>query len=150
MIIGPGDIFIAGALGACFGWKYILLIIAGAVALQVLAYIPVFIQKLMQKKDYITIIEFILFMLIALGNYLYLKYINTDLFVVNITFSIVLLISGLILCKRVIDTLPKNLIELNEAMLNGEELEEESKNELSHMPFGPALCCAAILFIFLH
>lgn len=150
MIIGIGDIFIAGALGACFGWKYILLIIAGAVGIQVLTYIPVFFQKLIQKKDYITIIEFILFIIIATANYLYLRYMNTDILIVNILLNVILIASGIVLSKRVIATLPKNLIELNEALLNGEEIEEENKNELSHMPFGPALCCAALLFIFLH
>ncbi|MBR2526236.1 prepilin peptidase [bacterium] len=150
MIIGPGDIFIAGALGACFGWKYILLIIAAAVAIQVLTFIPVFFQKLIQKKDYLTITEFIIFITIASGNYLYLKYIPKEIYAVNILITIVLITSGIVLSKRIIDTLPENLVALNEAMLNGEEIEEENKNELFHMPFGPALCCASLLFIFLH
>ena len=149
MIIGPGDIFITGALGACFGWKYILLIIGIAVAIQVLTFIPVFFQKLIQKKDYVTIFEFIVFVVIAALNYLYLKFAANTIFEINILFNLILLISGVILSKRIIATLPENLVALNEAMLNGEDIEEQNKNELSHLPFGPALCCGALLFIFL-
>ena len=56
MIIGIGDIFIAGALGACFGWKYILYILGGAFVMQVLTCLPSFIAKLAKKQDYISII----------------------------------------------------------------------------------------------
>jgi len=141
MIIGPGDIFIAGALGACFGWKYILIILAGAVAIQVLAFLPIFFCKLAKKKDFITIIEFLLFTVIAACNY----------YISNIYMTILLITTGIILCKRILDTLPTNLVELNEAMLNGETNDETNdEKELFHLPFGPALCCAALLFIFLH
>ena len=57
------------------------------------------------------------------------------------------------LAKRVIATLPENLIELNEAMINDTmngELETSENDEIFHLPFGPALCCAAVFFIFLH
>lgn len=141
MIIGPGDIFIAGALGACFGWKYILYILAGAVLIQVLAFLPIFFYKLIKKKDFITIIEFIIFTIFAVINY----------FIHNIPLILALAISGLILCKRIIDSLPENLVELNSALLNGEVEEKDlEQNELFHLPFGPALCCASLLFIFLH
>ena len=141
MIIGPGDIFIAGALGACFGWKYILFILAGAVAIQVLAFLPIFFRKLIKKKEFITIIEFIIFTIFAIINY----------FIHNIPFILALTVSGLLLCKRIIDTLPENLVELNAALLNGEAEEQDlEQNELFHLPFGPALCCASLLFIFLH
>ncbi len=150
MIIGPGDIFIAGALGACLGWKYIILVIIGAVIIQVLTFLPVFFKKLVIKKDYLTIFGFLIFTVVALGNYLYLKYINTEIFAVNILVTIALITSGAFLCKRIIDTLPENLADLNEAILSGNQQDEEATNELSHMPFGPALCCAALMFIFLH
>ena len=141
MVIGPGDIFIAGALGACFGWKYILYILASAVAIQVIAFLPVFFIKLIKKKDYITILEFIFFTIVAASTY----YIN------NIYMTILLVITGIILCKRILDTLPANLVELNDAMLNGESDNKTfEEKEFFHLPFGPALCCAALLFIFLH
>jgi len=159
MIIGPGDIFIAGALGACFGWKYILIILAGAVALQVIAFIPIFFQKLIKKKDYLTLIEFLAFTVIAIFNYIYITYLKIDLFLLNFAITIVLILSGALLCKRILDTLPENLIELNEAMLEetlnpqneeNKTTDDNDKNELFHLPFGPALCCAALLIMFLH
>ena len=141
MIIGPGDIFIAGALGACFGWKYILYILIGAVVIQVLAFLPVFFYKLIRKKDFITIAEFIIFTILAIINY----------FIHNIPLVVALAVVGLLLCKRIIDTLPENLVELNEALLNGEAEEKDlEEKEIFHLPFGPALCCAALLFTFLH
>ena len=150
MIIGPGDMFIAGALGACFGWKNILIILALALAIQVLAFIPMFFKKLFDKKDYLTLLEFILFTILACGNYFYTKYFQSDNCLINILISLILITVGLILCKRILDTLPKNLIELNEAMLN-DELDEETadKNEIFHLPFGPALCLAAMIIMFL-
>lgn len=152
MIIGTGDIYIAGALGACFGWKYIIPILIGAVALQVLFFIPAFIKKLIKKNDYRTIIAFGSFVAIALINYLYLIS-KASIFAISVVLNILLIGVGIWLAKRVIATLPENLIELNEAMINDTmngELETSENDEIFHLPFGPALCCAAVFFIFLH
>ncbi len=143
MIIGPGDIFIAGALGACFGWKHILIILAVAVGIQILTFLPIYFVKLIKKKDYITLAEFLIFAICASCNCIY----------PHIAVSILLIIIGAILCKRILDTLPKNLVELNEEMLKNESEETKissEKEEIFHLPFGPALCCASLLFIFLH
>ena len=152
-IIGIGDIFIAGALGACFGWKYIIPIIIGAVAIQVFLYIPKFVQKLINKKDYTTIIAFCLFILLALGNYFYLIQ-NGNVFLVKLSLNLLLIANGIWLSKLVIASLPKNLAEINDKMiedtLNGDLEKIEQSEEVFHMPFGPALCCAAIFFIYLH
>lgn len=151
MIIGVGDIYIAGAIGACFGWRYIPLIIAVAVAIQVFMFIPAFIQKLVRKKDYTTILAAALFTILTVLNYIYMKFF--DIFAVKIILNILLVAIGIWLCKRILASLPENLIEINEAMINNTlngDIEKNQTDEIFHMPFGPALCCAAVFFIFLH
>lgn len=153
MVIGVGDIFIAGALGACFGWKYILPIIAIAIAIQVLMFIPVFIKKLICKKDFHTLTAFCVFVLITLVYSGYLNFAKSDLFSVKIFLNILLIASGIWLGQRVIASLPKNLAEINEAMIKDTiegNTPKEENDGVFHMPFGPALCCSAIFFIFLH
>lgn len=153
MIIGIGDIFIAGALGACFGWKYILPIIVVAIAIQVIMFIPVFVKKLISKKDFQTLTAFGLFVLVTLIDYCYLNFAQTNLFSIKILLNILLIANGIWLGQRIISSLPKNLVEINEAMIkdtiDGNTPKEEN-NGVFHMPFGPALCCSAIFFIFLH
>lgn len=147
MIIGAGDIFIAGALGACFGVQYIWKILLIAVFLQILAYIPLFFVKLYKKKDFITISLLITFAILTAINY-------TSSHIFRYTFywiSLVLLIlNGLYLCKRILESLPKDLAEQNEKIiaetLNSTKQIEQT--EIFHLPFAPALCCASILILF--
>lgn len=152
IIIGVGDIFIAGAIGACFGWKYILQLILLAIVIQVILYIPVFINKLIKKQDYKTIIAFCVFALMTLLNCLALNYENIH-FLAKLMLNILLISSGIWLGQRVISSLPKNLAEINDEMIKNTidgNKNNNKENEIIHMPFGPALCCSAIFFIFLH
>lgn len=142
-VAGAGDIFIAGALGACFGWKYILYILVASVFIQVLAFLPIFLHKLYKKRDFITIAELAVFAVLMLLTYCFY----------SIVWNILLAVTGIFICKRIIESLPKDFAEQNKEMLNNESDVNGStfkNNDISHLPFGPALCLAALLFIFLH
>ncbi|MGN0017594.1 MAG: prepilin peptidase [Candidatus Gastranaerophilaceae bacterium] len=153
MIIGIGDIYIAGAIGACFGWRYVWLIILLAFAIQIAIYIPIFFVKLVHKKDFLTLTLSITFGILTLIDIAYTRlfYLDTNFIYWSLVF--VLAINGFWLCKRIIESLPKNLAELNEQLINetlSENKTENSKHppELFHLPFGPALCCAALIVVF--
>ncbi len=62
---GEGDSYIAGALGAIFGWKYTLIILAGGFVLQFLISLPLFLINTYRQGKKFTVIEFILFITLA-------------------------------------------------------------------------------------
>ena len=162
MVIGIGDAYIAGAIGACFGWKYITLIIIIAFIIQILAYLPLFFMKLIRKKDFLTLTLFITFCCLTLLDFSYTRIFYLKSNSIYWIFVIALVINGFWLCKRILESLPKNFAELNEQLIN-ETLEnnfsncsninnsdktKELQKEIFHMPFGPALCTAAIFIVF--
>ncbi len=151
MIIGIGDIFIAGALGACFGWKYILYILGGAFLLQVITCIPKILVKFTKKQDYTTVIAFVVFLITTIVDVIFIFNFDTpDMAIAKWIIYLILVLSGIFLAIRLVQSLPKNLAEINEKMINDSlngTLPEN--NEISHLPFGPALCCASLVFLFL-
>ena len=139
MVIGVGDILIAGALGACFGYKYILFILLGAFILQVAIIIPLFLHKLYKKKNFKLLIPFVLFIAISCIEALYFKYLDLGIMAINWGFAFVQIAFGYYLVKQIIATLPKNIDEI-----------QNSTEDATRVPFGPALVAAALVFLSIH
>ncbi len=126
---GVGDTFIAGALGACFGFMNFLIILAISVAIQVGIIIPNFFKKLALKKDFNTIIAFVLFIIGAAGFYLGSRTDLFDNFALCIAASVILLLIGLYTCWRVIRGIKED-------------------GDIMVLPFGPAMAIAAFIYLF--
>lgn len=127
---GEGDTYIAAGLGAIFGWKYLITVLAYAFIIQIILTLPVYIKKLYSNNDYKTLVSFFVFFSLAI----LLKWADyTDLFnsaLILLIISIMLAIVGIYLCVRIIKGL-------------------KDKASMIYLPFGPALVLAALLEIFL-
>ena len=58
---GEGDTFIAAGLGAMFGWRTLLVVLALSVLIQVILFLPIFVKGLVKDKEWKTLISFSLF-----------------------------------------------------------------------------------------
>ena len=58
---GEGDTFIAAGLGALFGWRTLLVVLALAVLIQVVIFLPIFVKSLIKNKDWKTLVSFSIF-----------------------------------------------------------------------------------------
>lgn len=145
--IGIGDILIAGALGACFGIKFIIPILIFAFILQVIIVIPVYFYNLIKNKEYYTFAIFLLFIVLSV---IYGIFGNNFADLVRILFTIAISVSGSALCIMIIKSM-KNKIKNNgnneNANVNANENEQTSG--MLKLPFGPAMVSSGLLFIFL-
>ena len=66
---GEGDTFIAAGLGAMFGWRTLLVVLALSVLIQVILFLPIFIKGLVKDKEWKTLISFSLFCIYAIAFY---------------------------------------------------------------------------------
>lgn len=126
---GEGDTYIAAGLGAIFGWKYLLLALAYAFIIQIIFTIPIFIKKLYASKDYKTLLSFFVFFLIILTIKLleyFNKFNNIEAF---IFLTVILCGSGFYACNRVIRGL-------------------KDKQNMTYLPFGPAMVLGGLIIIF--
>lgn len=127
---GEGDSYIAAGLGAVFGWKYLITVLVYGFVIQIVLTIPVFIKKLFNHKDYRTIISFFVFALMVI----IIKIIDYSSDIVNpylfTTLAILLAAVGFYLCKRILGGL-------------------KDKDNMTYLPFGPALVLGALITIFL-
>ncbi len=126
---GEGDTYIAAGLGAIFGYKFLVTALICALIIQIIFTFPFYIKKLFDKKDARTIIGFALFLIIII----LLKtaeYCNVGLKIYLIGL-ILLLASGLYICKRIISN-----------------IKTSNENELTFLPFGPAMVISAIYLMF--
>ena len=126
---GEGDTYIAAGLGAVFGWINILIILFMSLLIQVLFTFPLFVKKQWVNKHYSTVISIILFFLYVISYYA-VDY-RTDLmskFSVQCVAFIVLFVLGAFAC---INTL-KGL---------------KNRDDLTFLPFGPALAIAGIIIL---
>ena len=128
---GEGDSFIAAGIGALFGWRAILIILALSVGVQVLLTLPMFLKKLYSQKNFKTLISLSSFLVIAIayGVMQYLKI--TDNTVIYLILAILLAIIGLYSCKQILTGL-------------------KNPDEQTFLPFGPAMVIATFLVYFLH
>lgn len=126
---GEGDTYIAAGLGAVFGIQYLLTVLLYGFIVQIFLTIPVFIKKLFTKKDYKTLVSFLVFFLLIIAMKL-LDYANltTNLLVFGI-FALMLCGVGIYVCKRIIGGL-------------------KDQENLTYLPFGPALVVGGLIVIF--
>jgi leader peptidase (prepilin peptidase)/N-methyltransferase len=126
---GEGDTYIAAGLGAVFGWKYLITVLAYAFIIQVIATIPLFMKKLYTNKDYRTFISFLAF----LSTLFIIKWLDySGILLSSVIFTlltIILAILGIYVCKRIITGL-------------------KDKSNLTYLPFGPAMVFGALIVIF--
>lgn len=128
---GEGDSYIAAGLGAIFGWQYLLSVLFYGFVIQLLFTIPVFIKKLVNNKDYRTMVSFwVFFVLIILTKWIDSTTIVNNLFIYG-AIVLLLLASGIYTCKRV---------------LAGVKTQEG----MTFLPFGPALVLGGFILFFLH
>lgn len=127
---GEGDTYIAAGLGAIFGWKYLITILLYAFIIQIILTIPVFIKKLYNNKDYKTLISFLMFFIIIL----IIKWLDYADLVNSITIfsmlTLLLCIIGFYVCKRILGGL-------------------KDRQNLTYLPFGPAMVLGALITMFL-
>lgn len=126
---GEGDTYIAAGLGAAFGWQNVILIIILSVIFQVICLLPLFIKKQISMKRYSTVISLLL-LLGSIVVFLLLQHktqlFNNDLILYLSIFVEILL--AVIACINIIKGL-------------------KHKDELTYLPFGPALAFSALLVL---
>jgi len=126
---GEGDTYIAAGLGAALGWQNIILVIILSVILQVLCLMPMFIKKQLTNRHYGTVISFVLLIIMTVA-YLFIQHkttlFNNDLILYSAILAEVLLAA--VTCINIIKGL-------------------KNKDELTYLPFGPALAFAGIIVL---
>lgn len=127
---GEGDTYIAAALGAILGWKYLIWALALGFIIQIIFTIPVFIRKLYINADYKTMGAFFAFFLLAFAT----KWLDYLGFLTNIVlllaFTLLLCVTGFYVCKRILDGL-------------------KTQDDMTYLPFGPAMVIGAFIVLFL-
>jgi leader peptidase (prepilin peptidase)/N-methyltransferase len=127
---GEGDSYIAAGLGAIFGWQYLLKVLLFAFIIQIVLTIPVFISKLYRKKDYKTLVSFFAFFVLvfAIKSMEYLKMFNN--FTIFTVLTLLLCAVGFYACKRILGGL-------------------KDQENMTFLPFGPAMVVGALVLLFL-
>lgn len=131
MAMGDGDIYIAMALGACFGWEKIWIIIILGFLIQALITGVLFEFRLLQEKNYKLFTSILAITILAIGYWLSNingLFENNALYLLGYTAA--LIIVAIYVCKQ----------------LFGKVL--GSKTEGLAVPFGPALVIAGFIMIF--
>ena len=128
---GEGDTYIAAGLGAIFGWRYLITVLFYSFIIQVFLTLPVFLKKLYANKDYQTLIAFIAFLgVVLLMRWLdYMVLLNE--MTVSLVFTIILCILAVYLAARILISLKNKKAE-----------------EMTYLPFGPAMVIAGFLMFF--
>lgn len=130
---GEGDTFIAAGLGALFGWRTLLVVLALSVIIQVIIFLPIFIKGLVKNKDWKTLISFGIFSLFAIAFYTlqHFRIITLENIALYTIGAIILAALGIISC-----------------ILIFKGLREHPENR-TYMPFGPAMVAAAFIALIL-
>lgn len=127
---GEGDTYIAAGLGAVFGWRYLITVLLYGFIIQIVLTIPVFIKKLYLKKDYRTLSSFLAFFFLIVAMKWFDYAVGTTNMVIFGIFTLLLCAVGFYVCKRILGGL-------------------KDKENMTYLPFGPAMVAGAFLFIFL-
>lgn len=128
-----GDTYIAAGLGAFLGWKTLILSLMLAVILQVLYFLPIFIRDLFLKKEWKTLVPFVVFIIYA-AVFFTLQHsgvITTDKFVLYLILTLILAVIGIITCIQIFKGL------------------RENPSSATCLPFGPAMVIAALILLIL-
>lgn len=130
---GEGDSYIAAGLGAIFGWRTLITILAMGVVIQVILFLPIFIKGLVKNKEFITLASFIAFVLYAGIFYAlqYYKVISLDALGTYTMCAVILAILGIFTCIMIFKGL------------------RENPDNRTYMPFGPAMVAAALIALIL-
>lgn len=130
---GEGDTFIAAGLGAMFGWRTLLVVLALSVIVQVVLFLPIFIRGLVQNKDWKTLISFILFCTFAITFYSlqHFRIITVENVLIFSIGAIILAVLGIISCMFIFKGL------------------RENPENRTYLPFGPAMVIAAFAALLL-
>lgn len=125
---GEGDTYIAAGLGAVFGWKNVLVILILSVIIQLIFTLPLFIKKLISRKDWQVLVPLVLFFVFAVG-YFFLQ--KTTLFAngyIMLTSIILLFGFGIWACISILKGL-------------------KNPDGMTYLPFGPAMAIAGLIVL---
>lgn len=130
---GEGDTFIAAGLGAIFGWRTLLFVLALAVVIQVILFLPIFIKGLITNKEWKTLASFLVFVIFAVAFYSLQRIgiISVEKVALFLIGAIILAVLGIVSC-----------------ILIFKGLREHPENR-TYMPFGPAMVAAAFIALLL-
>ena len=127
---GVGDTFIAGGLGAIFGWYPLLFVLLLSLIVQAIITLPLYLKKLYKAKEFKTIISLALFLIITACYKLFSMNKDINMLIIYAG-TILVVISGLYCVRQV----TRNIKSATDAII---------------LPFGPAMFIAASIFIFLN
>jgi len=126
---GEGDSYIVGALGAFFGIANLIVILILSVIIQIALFLPIYIQKLFQDKQYRLLISLFLFAILTVLLQLGERYgLFRSMTFYWFTFALFACI-GIYCIKNIVKSIKEG-------------------NNLTYFPFGPALIIAAFLVMF--
>lgn len=130
---GEGDTFIAAGLGALFGWRILLVVLALSVLIQVVLFLPIFVKGLIQNKDFKTLISFVLFCAYAITFYSlqHFRIITPENIIIYTIGALILAALGITSCIFIF-----------------KGLREKPENR-TYLPFGPAMVAAAFIALIL-
>lgn len=130
---GEGDTFIAAGLGALFGWRTLLVVLALSVLIQVVLFLPIFVKGLIQNKDFKTLISFVLFCAYAITFYSlqHFRIITPENIIIYTIGALILAALGITSCIFIF-----------------KGLREKPENR-TYLPFGPAIVAAAFIALIL-
>lgn len=130
---GEGDTFIAAGLGALFGWRTLLVVLALSVLIQVVLFLPIFVKGLIQNKDFKTLISFVLFCAYAITFYSlqHFRIITPENIIIYTIGALILAALGITSCIFIF-----------------KGLREKPENR-TYLPFGPAMVAAAFIALIL-
>ena len=124
---GEGDSYIAAALGAILGIKYILIVLILAGIIQFLVSLPLFLFNTYRQGKKFVAVELVLFLTLAVLLFLY-----------SIKLDKIVYFSGLILLVLMAMHLIRNIIS-----------GMKTSNNNTYLPFVPAMNIAAIIIMFI-
>lgn len=130
---GEGDTFIAAGLGALFGWRTLLVVLALSVLIQVVLFLPIFVKGLIQNKDFKTLVSFVLFCAYAITFYSlqHFRIITPENIIIYTIGALILAALGITSCIFIF-----------------KGLREKPENR-TYLPFGPAMVVAAFIALIL-
>ena len=139
-MFGEGDSLIAIALGAIFGFKILLLIIALSFILQCFFSIPIIALREINNKKYCVAVSYLIVLIGLLGVFFvnYFKLFNDKFYLIfALTICVILLWALKIIVHEI--------TEKKQKVCNNDDIE---KSQFYIMPFGPALIFASVVCLF--
>lgn len=126
---GEGDTYIAAGIGAVFGWQKLIAALILSIVIQLIITLPIFFKKLFKNKDYAAIISLSGFFLYAIVFFVLQNKGMLSDWITYAVCAIILAAIGIYACVRIIKDL------------------KENKDNMTYLPFGPAMAIAALLMI---